>query len=129
MGNVAAGLNTNAFLEPVLQDGLRCLEAGDRFRKTPAASRSFSPAVIRASREIFSVPRFEEIFDGHFRRDSARFQGPLETHAVAFFRDASLVRPVQSICAGSAEKKYSRAGFLCRTGSATTIDCRKRGWP
>jgi hypothetical protein len=27
--------------------------------------------VIRALREIFSVPSFEEIFDGHFRRDSA----------------------------------------------------------
>jgi hypothetical protein len=85
MGNVAAGLNTNAFLEPVLQDGLRPMDAGGRFRKTLAASRSFSPAVIRESREIFSVPRFEEIFDGHFRRDSARFQGPLETHAVHFF--------------------------------------------
>src|SRR5258708_31753686 len=30
---------------------------------------------------------------------------------------------------GSPEKKYSRAGFSCRTGSATTIDCRRRGWP
>jgi len=85
MGNVAAGLNTNAFLEPVLQDGLRPMDAGGRFRKTLAASRSFSPAVIRESREIFSVPRFEEIFDGHFRRDPARFQGQLETHAVHFF--------------------------------------------
>jgi len=37
-----------------------------------AASRSFSPAVVRALREIFSVPRFEEIFNGHFRRDSGR---------------------------------------------------------
>jgi hypothetical protein len=41
--------------------------------------------VIRALREIFSVPRFEEIFNGHFRRDPARFLGPLETHAVDFF--------------------------------------------
>jgi hypothetical protein len=33
----------------------------------------------------FFVSQVEEIFDGHFRRDSARFQGPLETHAVHFF--------------------------------------------
>jgi hypothetical protein len=76
---------TNAFLEPVLPDGLRPTQAGDTLEKTFAASRSSSPAVIRALREIFSVPRFEEIFDGHFRRDLARFQGPLETHAVDFF--------------------------------------------
>ena len=75
---------TNAFLEPVLPDGLRPALAGDRFEKALAASRSFSPAVIRALREIFSVPRFEEIFDGHFRRDPDRFQSPLETHAVDF---------------------------------------------
>ncbi len=59
--------------QPVLPDGLRPTQAGDTFRRTPAASRSLSPAVIRALREIFSVPRFEEIFDGHFRRDSGRF--------------------------------------------------------
>jgi hypothetical protein len=76
---------TNAFLEPVLQDGLRLTLAGDTFEKTFAASRSFGPAVIRALREIFSVPRFEEIFDGHFRCDSVCFQGQLETHAVDFF--------------------------------------------
>jgi len=75
---------TNALLEPVLQDGLRPAYAGGTFEKTLAASRSFSPAVIRELREIFSVPRFEEIFGGHFRRDPARFQGPLETHAVDF---------------------------------------------
>jgi hypothetical protein len=65
---------TNAFLEPVLQDGLRLPLAGDTLKKTFAASRSFGPAVIRALREIFSVPRFEEIFDGHFRRDSHHFR-------------------------------------------------------
>ena len=70
--------------QPVLPDGLRPALAGDTFEKTPAASRSFSPAVIRAFREIFSVPRFEEIFVGHFQRDPARFQGLLETHAVDF---------------------------------------------
>src|SRR5438067_10541170 len=80
-----SGKNSNAFLEPVLQDGLRPTPAGDTFEKTLAASGSFGPAVIRESREIFSVPRFEEIFDGHFRRDSAFFRGPLETHAVYFF--------------------------------------------
>ena len=84
MRNAAAELSTDAFLEPVPQDGLRPLDAGGRFRKTLAASRSFGPAVIRESREIFSVPRFEEIFNGHFRRDSACFQGQLETHAVHF---------------------------------------------
>ena len=42
---------------------------------TFAASRGFSPAVIREFREIFSVPRFEEIFDGHFRRDPERVPG------------------------------------------------------
>jgi len=57
------------FWNPVLQDGLRPTPAGDTFEKTLAASGSFGPAVIRESREIFSVPRFEEIFDGHFRRD------------------------------------------------------------
>jgi hypothetical protein len=48
-----------------------------------------------------------------------------------FFRDASLVRPVQSHRAGPGRKpgKHSRAGFPCRTGFATIIDCRKRGWP
>jgi hypothetical protein len=85
MPNAAPAQKTNAFLEPVLPDGLRPTPAGDTFEKTPAASRGFSPAVIRALREIFSVPRFEEIFDGHFQRDSDRFQGPLETHAVDFF--------------------------------------------
>jgi hypothetical protein len=64
----------NAFLEPVLQDGLRLPLSGDTFEKTFAALRSFGPAVIRALREIFSVPRFEEIFDGHFRRDSHHFR-------------------------------------------------------
>src|SRR5436309_327815 len=59
---------TNALLEPVLQDGLRPARASGTFKRTFAASRSFSPAVIRALREIFSVPRFEEIFNGHFRR-------------------------------------------------------------
>jgi hypothetical protein len=77
-------VKTNAFLEPVLPDGLRPTHAGGTLEKTSAASRGFSPAVIRAFREIFSVPRFEEIFDGHFRRDPARFQGPLETHAADF---------------------------------------------
>jgi hypothetical protein len=72
-------------MEPVLPDGLRLALAGDTFEKTLAASRSFGPAVIRALPKIFSVPRFEEIFDGHFRRDLARFQGQLETHAVVFF--------------------------------------------
>jgi hypothetical protein len=74
MPNAAPAQKTNAFLEPVLPDGLRPALAGDRFEKTLAASRSFSPAVIRAFREIFSVPRFEEIFDGHFRRDPDRFR-------------------------------------------------------
>ena len=56
--------------------------------------------MIRASREIFSVPRFEEIF-GETRLVS---QGPLETHAVDFFRGASLVRPVESNCARPGHK-------------------------
>src|SRR5882762_4435831 len=82
---------TNALLEPVLQDGLRPAHASGTFKRTFAASRSFSPAVIRALREIFSVPRFEEIFNGHFRRDSGRVPhkpgqaGQPETHAVDFF--------------------------------------------
>src|SRR5258706_7538598 len=58
--------NTNAFLEPVLLDGLRLPHAGDTFKRTLAATRSFSPAVIRALREIFSVPRFEEILTDIF---------------------------------------------------------------
>jgi hypothetical protein len=56
-----------------------------RLKRLLLLSRSFGPAVIRALREIFSVPRFEEIFNEHFRRDPARFQGPLETHTVEFF--------------------------------------------
>jgi hypothetical protein len=75
---------THALLEPVLQDGLRPAYSDGTLEKTFAASRSFSPAVIRELREIFSVPRFEEIFVGHFQRDPARFQGLLETHAVDF---------------------------------------------
>jgi hypothetical protein len=54
---------------------LRLAQAGGTFEKTFAASRSFSPAVIREFREIFSVPRFEEIFDGRFRRNSGRVPG------------------------------------------------------
>jgi len=81
----AGAQETNALLEPVLQDGLRPAYAGGTLEKTFAASRSFSPAVIREFREIFSVPRFEEIFDGHFRRDPGRFRGPLETHAACIF--------------------------------------------
>jgi len=75
MRNAAPGAEkTDAFLEPVLLDGLRPTLAGDTFEETFAASRSLSPAVIRALRKIFSVPRFEEIFDGHFRRDPDRFR-------------------------------------------------------
>src|SRR5207253_2142034 len=91
---------SNALLEPVLRDGLRPAHAGDTFKRTFAASRSFSPAVIRALREIFSVPRFEEIFNGHFRRDSGRVPykagqaGSTRNPRCGFFRDASLVRPV-----------------------------------
>jgi hypothetical protein len=59
----------HALLEPGLPDGLLAATAGDTFEKTFAASRSFSPAVIRELPEIFSHPSFEEIFDGHFRRD------------------------------------------------------------
>jgi hypothetical protein len=64
-----ATTNANANLEPVLQDGLQRLPASVTFEKTFAASRSYGPAVVREFREIFSQPRFEEIFDGHFRRD------------------------------------------------------------
>jgi len=34
--------------------------------------------------DFFRFPRFEEIFDGHFRRGPARFQGQSKT-TVAFF--------------------------------------------
>src|SRR5260370_40798896 len=95
MPNVGAAQKTNAFLEPVLPDGLRPTAAGDTFEKTLAASRSFSPAVIRALREIFSFPRFEEIFDGHFRRDPHGLQRSTRNTRCAFFRDASLGRPVE----------------------------------
>jgi hypothetical protein len=77
--------NTNAFLEPVLTDGLRLPHAGDTFKRTLAATRSFSPAVIRALREIFSVPRFEEILTDIFDEILQINWGPLETHAVDFF--------------------------------------------
>jgi hypothetical protein len=84
---------TNALLEPVLRDGLRPFPPGGTLEKTFAASRSFSPAVIRALREIFSFPSFEEIFDGHFRLDPFRV-GSTRNSRCSFFRDASLVRPV-----------------------------------
>src|SRR5437879_12415125 len=62
-----ASQKTNAFfLEPVLRDGLRPAPPGGTFKRTLAASGSFSPAVIRALREIFSVPRFEEILTDIF---------------------------------------------------------------
>jgi hypothetical protein len=120
----------NANLEPVLQDGLRPFRPSATVKKTLAASRGFSPAVIRELREIFSVPRFEEIFDGHFRRDSD-FVESTRNPRCRFFRDASLFRPFESNSAGTGVPpwKYSRAGFSCRTGFATTIDCRKGGWP
>src|SRR5256885_10637491 len=57
---------TNALLEPVLRDGLRPAPPGGTFKGTFAALGSFSPAVIRALREIFSVPRFEEILTDIF---------------------------------------------------------------
>ncbi len=63
---------TNADLEPVLRDGLRPHPASVTFEKTLAASRSISPAATWVLREIFSFPRFEEIFDGRFRRDASR---------------------------------------------------------
>ena len=63
---------THVLLEPVLRDGLRPAHASGTFKRTFAASCGFSPAVIRALREIFSVPRFEEIFNGHFRRGLGR---------------------------------------------------------
>src|SRR6266853_5080661 len=85
MPTAAPAQKTNALLEPVLPDGLRPALAGDRFEKTFAASRSFSPAVIRAFREIFSVPRFEEVFDGHFRRDPNGFQGSTRNPRCTFF--------------------------------------------
>jgi hypothetical protein len=62
----------SANLEPVLPDGLRLTDAGGTFKKTFAASRSFSPAAIWVLREIFSFPRFEKIFERHFRRDLDR---------------------------------------------------------
>src|SRR5256885_685191 len=66
-GPPRASQKTNAlFLEPVLRDGLRPAPPGGTFKKTFAASGSFSPAVIRALREIFSVPRFEEILTDIF---------------------------------------------------------------
>jgi hypothetical protein len=67
--------NTNANLEPVLRDGLRPPHAGDTFKKTFVASLNRSPAGTWVLREIFSLPRFEEIFDGHFRRDFGRVPG------------------------------------------------------
>jgi hypothetical protein len=52
---------------------LRPLLVSVTFEKTFAALRSNSPAATWVLREIFSFPSFEEIFDGHFRRDRARF--------------------------------------------------------
>jgi hypothetical protein len=63
---------TNADLEPVLWNGLRPPLASVTFEKAVAALRSNSPAAIWVLREIFSFPSFEEIFDGHFRRDFGR---------------------------------------------------------
>jgi hypothetical protein len=51
---------------------LRPLLAGDTFEKAFVALRNGSPAGTWVLREIFSLPRFEEIFDGHFRRDPER---------------------------------------------------------
>jgi hypothetical protein len=67
--------NTNANLEPVLRDGLRPSHAGGTFEKTFVASLNRSPAGTWVLREIFSLPRFEKIFDGHFRRDFGRVPG------------------------------------------------------
>src|SRR5437762_13546232 len=54
-GPPRASQKTNAlFLEPVLRDGLRPAPPGGTLKRTLAASGSFSPAVIRALREIFS---------------------------------------------------------------------------
>jgi hypothetical protein len=39
---------------------------------TFVASLNRSPAGTWVLREIFSLPSFEEIFDGHFRRDFGR---------------------------------------------------------
>jgi hypothetical protein len=54
--------------------------------------RNGSPAGTWVLREIFSLPSFEEIFDGHFRRDFGRVPDKVgaggikfETHAVDFF--------------------------------------------
>jgi hypothetical protein len=73
----AALRNTNANLEPVLWDGLRPSHAGDTFEKAFVASLNEGPAGNWVLREIFSLPRFEEIFDGHFRRDFGRVPGKL----------------------------------------------------
>jgi hypothetical protein len=58
----------DADLEPVLPDGLRPLFPDGSFEKTRAALRSNSPAFLREFRKIFSLPRFEEIFNGRFER-------------------------------------------------------------
>src|SRR6266699_1236870 len=98
-----AGQKTNAlFLEPVLRDGLRPAPPGGTLKRTFAASGSFSPAVIRALREIFSVPRFEEILTDIFgvtltgSPSKSGQTGSTRNPRCEFFRDARLVGPVQS---------------------------------
>jgi hypothetical protein len=61
-----------ANLEPVLADGLRHSHASATVEMTIAASRSISSAALREFRKIFSLPRFEEIFDGLFERNPGR---------------------------------------------------------
>ena len=90
---------TNAFLEPVLRDGLRPLRASVTFKKTLAASRSVGPVAFWELRKIFSRPSFEEIFDGYFKRDPSQVPemfgaGGINLNpTLQIFGDASLVQP------------------------------------
>src|SRR5713101_505781 len=117
----------HAALEPVLQDGLRPSCPSDSLKRTFAASRSIGPAALRELRKIFSWPRFEEIFDGQFEHDPGDSGANLKP-TLQIFRDASAIRQSRS-GQRALRKNCLRAGFLCLTGFATTIDCRKRGWP
>ena len=90
---------TNAFLEPVLRDGLRPLRASVTFKKTLAASRGMSPVAFWELRKIFSRPSFEEIFDGYFKRDPSQIPEEFRAGGInlnptlQIFGDASLVQP------------------------------------